>query len=180
MVRHPLPFYPMNLQEFQQQLKSHSNPVIVDLWASWCIPCRRTRPVLESIGKEYDGRVDLLFVNADEHPDLLKELGIYGVPTVLITRSGNILRTFPGAHSRENYRVIFKALANPDDTVKMSISTFDRFLRLFAGLTLGIAGLSSGAWSLVLLGGMIAFLGVYDRCPLWRAFTGHLFKRERG
>lgn len=170
----------MNLQEFQQQLKSHSNPVIVDLWAPWCIPCRRTHPVLESIGKEYDGRVDLLFVNVDEHPDLLKELGIYGVPTLLVTHSGNILRTFPGAQSRENYRVMFEALANPDETVNMSISSLDRFLLLFAGLTLGIAGLSSGAWNLVLLGGLVAFLGVYDRCPIWKAITGHFFKRESG
>jgi len=167
----------MNLPEFQQQLKSHSNPVIVDLWAPWCVPCRLTRPILESIGKEYNGRVDLLFVNADEHPELLKELRVYGVPTVLVTQSGDIIRKFSGAQSRENYRVLFEALANSDEKVNVALSTFDRLLRLFAGSALGIAGFSSGSWILILLGGLIAFLGVYDRCPIWQAVTAHFLKR---
>lgn len=167
----------MNYHEFQQQLKSHSNPVLVDFWAPWCTPCRITKPVLESLGKEYEDRVDLLMINADETPELLRELGVFGIPTVMATRSGEILQKFPGAQSRQNYRRIFEALANDEGKVAVSMSVFDRFIRLSAGSALVIGGFSTGAWYLILLGGLVAFLGVYDRCPIWKAIGGKFIKR---
>ena len=167
----------MNLQEFKQQLKSQPNPTIVDFWAPWCAPCRITKPVLQSLAKEYEGRVDLLIINADEQPQLLQELRIFGIPTVLVTRSGEIIRKFAGAQSREDYRTIFEALANANEMVAVSISAFDRFLRLFAGSALAIVGFNIGAWYLIAIGGVIAFLGIYDRCPIWKAITSHFNKK---
>jgi thioredoxin 1 len=167
----------MNLHELRQQLKSHPNPVIVDFWAPWCLPCKITKPILASLGMEYEGRVDVLMINADENLDLVLELNIFGIPTVLATRTGEILQKYPGAQSRENYRHIFESLANDYRPVRVSMSTFDRFIRLFAGAVLGYAGFSSEAWTLLLLGGLIAFLGVYDRCPIWKAITGRFFKK---
>lgn len=167
----------MKLQEFEQQLKSHPNPVIVDFWAPWCVPCRMTRPILESLAKEYEGRVDLLMINADEASQLLRDLRILGIPTVMATRSGEILKKYSGAQSRENYRLIFEALANSEGPLTVSLSAFDRFIRLFAGLALTMVGLSTSAWPLIAVGGVIAFLGVYDRCPIWRAITGQFNRR---
>ena len=161
----------MNLADLQQQLKSNSNPTIVDFWAPWCAPCRITKPILESLAKEYDGKVNLLVLNADEHPQLLQDLSIYGIPTVLVTRSGEIIKKYAGAQSRENYRVMFEALANGSETVSVSISGVDRFIRLFAGSALAFVGFNTNTWYLILIGAVIAFMGVYDRCPIWRAIT---------
>jgi thioredoxin len=168
----------MNLQEFKQQLESQAHPTIVDFWAPWCAPCRVTKPILESLAREYEGRVDLLMINADEHPQLLQELKVFGIPTVLVTRSGQIVKKFTGAQSRENYRAMFQALADGSETAAVSISTFDRNLRLFTGTAVALVGLNTSAWILVAIGGIIAFLGFYDRCPIWKAITSQ-FSRKR-
>jgi thioredoxin 1 len=140
------------------------------------MPCRLTRPVLNSLAEEFQGRVDLFFVNADEHPDVVRELGISGIPTLLLTRAGDILQTIPGTQSREQYRQMFVALAN-SETPATGMSSFHRYLRLFAGTVLGLAGICMDAWWLVIIGGLIAFLGVYDRCPVWKAITSRFNRR---
>ena len=167
----------MNLSEFQQQLKSHVNPVIVDVWAPWCLPCRVTKPVLESLAKAYEGTIDFWAVNADEHSQLLRELKIFSIPTVVITRNGEIIGKYTGTHSREGYRGIFKALRESGNPAATPVSGFDRFLRLFAAAAIVGVGLVTGTWLIILLGGTIAFLGIYDRCPIWRAITAYLNKR---
>ena len=177
MFIHPLQISHMNLNDFKQQLKSRPNPTIVDFWAPWCSPCRITKPILESLSEEYDGKVDLWIVNADEHPQLLRELGIFSVPTVMVTRAGEIISKYSGAQPRENYRIMFEALINANGSVAIPMSAFDRFLRLFAGMAIAVVGISTNTWFIIPIGGVIAFLGIYDRCPIWRAITTQ-FRRK--
>lgn len=166
----------MNLEQFKEQLKAHPNPVIVDLWAPWCGPCRVTKPILESLAREYEGQVDFWEINADEHPQLLQELRILSIPTVLITDRGAFLQKFTGAQSRETYRSLFEALKHRE-AVTISISPFDRLLRLLAGtLLIGVAVLTDSPL-LIPLGGLIAFLGIHDRCPIWQAIRSRFNRR---
>ncbi len=167
----------MNLIQFKQQLKNNPLPTVVDLWAPWCAPCRVSKPILESLAQEYKGKVDFVAINADEHPDLLRELKVFGIPTVLLTRGGEIISKHTGSQPRENYRVMFEVLTHPGQTVAIPMSGFDRFLRLFAGTAIAIVGISTSTWPLILLGAIIAFFGIYDRCPIWQTVTSAFTKK---
>ncbi|HEX5808766.1 MAG TPA: thioredoxin domain-containing protein [Anaerolineales bacterium] len=167
----------MNLEQFKERLKTHRNPVIVDVWAPWCGPCRVTKPILESLASEYEGEVDFLTVNADENSQLLQELRILSIPTVLTIDQGEMLQKFTGVQSRETYRSLFEALKRREPVAVLSMSAFDRLLRLFAGALLIGVGLMTNSWLLLPIGGLIAFLGIHDRCPIWQAIRTQFNKR---
>jgi thioredoxin 1 len=167
----------MNISEFQQKVSEAGKPVIIDFWASWCVPCRVTKPILESLAKEYAAKVEFLAVNADESRELLERYRVNGIPTVLSFRAGNMISRVTGAQNETNYRKLFDAVVQGKDT-KLPPTPFERMLRLGAGGLLVLVGISTGYWYIVAVGAIVAFLGVYDRCPIWSAVTGLLKRKE--
>jgi thioredoxin 2 len=63
-------------------------PVLVDLWAPWCGPCRMVSPVLASLAAEMAGQVKLVKVNVDESPRLAQRYGVQSIPTLLLLNKG--------------------------------------------------------------------------------------------
>ncbi|HEU5417603.1 MAG TPA: thioredoxin [Streptosporangiaceae bacterium] len=63
-------------------------PVLVDLWAPWCGPCRMVSPVLASLAAEKAGQVKLVKVNVDESPRLAQRFGVQSIPTLLLLNQG--------------------------------------------------------------------------------------------
>jgi thioredoxin 1 len=166
----------MNKSEFQQRISESNRPIIVDFWADWCIPCKMTKPVLEKLGNEFAEKVEFMSVNADDSPEVVEQFKVMSIPTVVTLKNGNEIRRTVGAQSEKNYRDLFQA-ASEGTQVKKSISQLDRSLRLGAGALLIMEGFSSHNWIVFAIGGVIAFLGIYDRCPIWKALTG-MFKRS--
>jgi len=72
-------------------------PVLVDLWAPWCGPCRAVSPVLESLAREFAGRVKLVKVNVAEAPALAGRFQARGIPMLLVLRSGQVVAEHVGA-----------------------------------------------------------------------------------
>jgi thioredoxin len=167
----------MNRVEFDQQVQARTRPTVVDFWAPWCAPCRATKPILENLANEYDGKVDLWQVNADESPEVLQSLKIYGIPTVLLFQNGIQTGRYTGAQSRENFKSMFESLANGQTSVQITIRPLDRVLRIAGGTIIALFGINSANWLIVAAGALIAFTGIYDRCPIWRALTGWWQKR---
>lgn len=160
----------MNTNQFLEKAKEFQRPVVVDFWASWCAPCRMTKPILDGLAREYEEKVAFWAINADEHTDLMQELKIYGIPTLLLVNEGKIVGRFTGAHPEEHYRRLFDSLA-AGETIQMPISTFDRLLRLGVGTASVVFALNNSTWWLLALGVVILFTGLYDRCPIWKAIT---------
>lgn len=161
----------MNLTQFQQKVASADKPIIVDFWANWCMPCKVTKPILEKLAKEYGDKVEFLPIDADQSRDVLEHFKVIGIPTVLTIRGGEVVGRVTGAQNEAGYRSMFEALAEGRE-VKVPMSAFDRMLRLGAGVLLVMVGISTSNWLVLGIGGIVAFLGVYDRCPIWRALTG--------
>jgi len=164
--------------EFFQKLHNNPHPVVVDFWASWCGPCRSIEPVVEKLGEEFTGRVDVWKVNADEQPDLLRSLHIYGIPTLIAYHDGQEVGRRTGAASATVLSSLFESALTGVKSERKGPALTDRVLRLGAGLALiGMAilsGLSGAGLLLTGLGAVIMFTAIYDRCPIYRMVSSHL------
>jgi thioredoxin 2 len=72
-------------------------PVLVDLWAPWCGPCRNVSPVLERLAADLAGQFKLVKVNVDEAPGLSGRFEIRAVPTLLVLKQGKVVAEQKGA-----------------------------------------------------------------------------------
>jgi len=168
----------MNKKQLLEKVANSGKPTIVDFWAPWCGPCRMTKPILEKLAKEYKEGVNFWAINSDEDQQLIQELKVFGIPTVLLIQDGKIVGRFTGAQREDAYRQMFESLAN-GQTIQTPISPFDRFLRLSIGTASVLFALQSSTWWLLALGLVILFTGVYDRCPIWKAITGYFKDRKK-
>jgi thioredoxin 1 len=166
----------MNKSEFQKKISESEKPIIVDFWATWCGPCMMTKPILEKLAKEYGDSIHFMPINADDSREVLEQFRVFGIPTVVTVRDGKEVGRVTGVQNEAGYRKLFEALANGGE-VKVPLTQFDRMLRLGGGGLFIMIGISTSNWIVAGIGGILTFLGIYDRCPIWNAVTG-IFKRK--
>lgn len=92
--------------EFPQRVleASHQQPVLVDFWADWCSPCLAIAPVLARVIQEYEGRVLLAKIDADENMKLAGQYKLRGFPTIILFINGTEVDRFGGTKSAEAIR----------------------------------------------------------------------------
>jgi thioredoxin 1 len=165
----------MNKVTFFNRLRENPNPVVVDVWAPWCGPCKSMAPALDQVSGVFAGRVDLWKINADEEADLLRALGIWSVPTMIVFQGEREVVRCVGAQSSSSLEAIFQTALTGEPPPVTGIPLKERLLRLAVGLVLIVTGFALGP-SLVLLalGGIALFTAVHDRCPLWQAVRPYL------
>jgi thioredoxin 2 len=72
-------------------------PVLLDLWAPWCGPCRMVSPAVEQLGHDFAGRVKVVKVNVDDSPATSARFGVQGIPTLIIIDHGTVVERQTGA-----------------------------------------------------------------------------------
>jgi thioredoxin 2 len=82
---------------FGEVADAASLPVVVDLWAPWCGPCRLVSPALEQVATDLAGRIKLVKVNVDISPKLQERFAVQAIPTLLVLQHGRVTARRAGA-----------------------------------------------------------------------------------
>ena len=82
---------------FETEVLNADKLSVIDFWAPWCGPCLALGPTIETLSKEYDGKVNIGKVNVDENPQLSINYGITSIPAVLFIKNGQVVDKQVGA-----------------------------------------------------------------------------------
>ena len=89
---------------FEDEVINSPQPVVIDLWAEWCMPCRMIAPIIEELAQEYDGKVKFGKLNVDENRNIAIRYSIQAIPTLLIFKDGQLVQKLVGLRSKADLK----------------------------------------------------------------------------
>ncbi len=81
---------------FEAEVLRSPIPTIIDLWADWCVPCKRLAPIVEEIAMEYGGKLKVTKLDVDANPRTPEIYNVTGIPTLLVFKGGVLVNTIVG------------------------------------------------------------------------------------
>lgn len=87
----------VNDSNFQAEVLSSGEPVLVDFTATWCGPCKAIAPFIDQLADEYQGKFRVAKIDVDESPNIASKYGIRGVPALYVFKGGEVVATQVGA-----------------------------------------------------------------------------------
>lgn len=86
----------VNDTDFENEVISSDEPVLVDFWAEWCGPCKTLLPIVEEIAGEMEGKLKVVKINIEDAPETPAKYGLRGVPTLMLFKEGKVIDTRVG------------------------------------------------------------------------------------
>ncbi|KZL93227.1 thioredoxin [Clostridium magnum] len=93
---------------FAEIIKSSSEPVVVDFWASWCGPCKMLAPVIDEISGEIGDKAKFFKLNVDENPVTSTQYKIASIPTVMVLKNGEVVDTLVGFRPKDAIKSVIE------------------------------------------------------------------------
>jgi thioredoxin 1 len=90
--------------DFDAEVLNSDMPVIVDIWAPWCGPCRMYSPIIDEVSKDYEGKVKFVKINADENERAVMKFNVSSIPTTLLIQKGQLKAMNVGAIPKESLK----------------------------------------------------------------------------
>ncbi|TXT41852.1 MAG: thioredoxin 1 [Spirochaetes bacterium] len=95
----------LTAENFPTEVLQSTEPVLVDFWAEWCMPCRMIAPAVAQVAETYKGKLKVGKVNVDDEGEIASQYGIISIPTLMVFKDGNVVKQKVGAlpkHEIEN------------------------------------------------------------------------------
>jgi thioredoxin 1 len=96
-------------QNFDEEVLKSPQPVLVDFWAEWCMPCKMLAPTIEKIAGEYAGKVKVGKVDTDANREISIKYGISAIPTVILFKNGQVAQKFVGLRQEKDFKAALDA-----------------------------------------------------------------------
>ncbi len=91
----------ISTSNFDSEVLKSNEPVLVDFWASWCMPCRMLGPTIDQLAIDYKGKAKIVKVNVDENQELALKYGVRSIPTIILFKSGEPVDRMVGVQSKQ-------------------------------------------------------------------------------
>jgi thioredoxin 1 len=91
-------------QNFDSEVIQSDQPVLVDFWAEWCMPCRMLAPTIDKLANDYAGRVKVGKLDTDANRDVAMKYGINAIPTVILFKGGQVAQKFVGLRQEKDFK----------------------------------------------------------------------------
>ena len=103
----------MEVKITTENFESYKNgdlPLVVDLWATWCGPCKMVAPIISELAADYDGKIVVGKCDVEENDELAAQFGVRTIPTILFFKNGEVVDKFVGATNKATLDAKFQAL----------------------------------------------------------------------
>lgn len=86
----------VNADSFEQEVLKAEIPVLADLWAPWCGPCKALGPTIDEVATQFAGKVKVVKINIDDNPELATRYSVMSIPTLLVFNNGDVAEQLVG------------------------------------------------------------------------------------
>lgn len=101
----------LNEANFSETVEKNNDPILVDFWAEWCMPCRALAPVIDELATEFQGKVRFAKVNVDEARGIAQQFGIRGIPTLILFQNGKKVNELVGNQPKDRIKSLLTSVS---------------------------------------------------------------------
>ncbi len=87
--------------DFQNEVLNEEKPVLVDFTAGWCQPCKMVDPIVKKLAEEWEGKVKVVKLDADQNPNIMMRYQVLGIPTLMLFQGGQVKERVTGYQPKE-------------------------------------------------------------------------------